>query len=70
MGRTRRALDLTCGWGGDKSCKKGTREMNESNRKQDGNAVQGEGLGRDEERKLLLRVWPLRRLSEMQKRCL
>lgn len=49
---------------------KGIREINESNRKQDVNAMQEKGTKRDRERELRPRVWPLWRLSsEMHEWC-
>ena len=52
MGRTKRAWNLTCGWRGDESCKKGTGEMNESDGKQDMNAMQEKVTKRDREQEL------------------
>ena len=60
--KKKRGWDLACGWN------MGTREMNESDGKQDVDAMQEKGTRRYRERGLWPRIWPMRRWgSEMQK---
>ena len=49
MGGSGRAWNLTCDGQRVESCKKGTREISESSRKQDGNAMQEKGTRMDKE---------------------
>ena len=58
MGQTGRAWDLRHGWRGDESCKRDM-GINESNGKQDWNAVQEKGTKEDKERELRPGARPL-----------